>query len=269
MASTPENKFHKISKKDHPEQSQIDIFKPLNKEPFTSKEIDILEKNRKFFSANPNHISTMLEIINGESEISIRILEWFVSNYSKKNGTFYKIKVNGAIDFFYVNIEYKNQLNGYSKTYFDPFCRKKKLIYSYKSDSNTGSQPDVIFMSSIGQLNFFKWAIRNKVVHYVKLHIRNIERDMKETTKSNNEAKLSSEKSSDTNNQEQFDPMNYRENIDKVICSSDSIHSVVISPEEKPSEDKSEAKTRRRQLSKSVYDSGMKKTDIPISLDFE
>ena len=243
-------------------------FKSASNEKFTSKERDILEKNKNFFSTDRKYIDAMLEIINGESEISIRVLDWFVANYSKKNNTFYKIKINGKEDFFYVNNEYKNQLNGYSKLYFDPFCRKKKVIYTYRSKDGKN---DINFLSSIGQLNFFQWAIRNKVITYVKLHIKEIEEDMKETSKKNKEKKAAalSEASSDKPIKE--DPNNDNDDPDPVICSSDKINNVRISPSKKILQNKSdsEKKSKRQQLSKSVYDFGIKKSNIPIKLDFD
>src|SRR5271154_5760781 len=141
-------------------------------EKFNTTELEILAKNKKFFSTDRKYIDALLEIINGESNISIRVLDWFVSNYSKKKNTVYKIRINGKEDYFYVNNEYKNQLNSYSKWYFDPFCRKQKLIYSYKDKNNKNN---ISFYSSIGQLNFFQWAIRNKVIKYVQSHIKEIE----------------------------------------------------------------------------------------------
>ncbi len=129
----------------------------------------------------------MLKIIEGKSNISIRVLDWFVANYSKKNNTSYKINLNGKCLDFNVNIEYKNQLNAYSKQYFDPFCRKKKVVYGYRS---TDGSEIINFISSIGQLNFFQWAIRNKIIWYVKRNLIKIEKDMKETSKLNKEKKL-------------------------------------------------------------------------------
>src|SRR5258708_3991025 len=119
-------------------------------EKIDSKEMFILEKNKQFFSYNRKYIDTMLKIINGESDISIRLLDWFVSNYSKEYNTSYKIKINDTKSLFCVYNEYKNQLNGYSKDYFDPFCRKKKILYLYKDKNNENK---IAFRSSIGQLN--------------------------------------------------------------------------------------------------------------------
>lgn len=245
-------------------------FKSESDEKFTSKEKDILEKNKKFFSTNRKYIQSMLQIIDGKSPISIRVLDWFVANYSKKNNTFYKIKTNGRQEYFYVNNEYKNQLNGYSKQYFDPFCRRRKIIYSYK---NEDGKKDINFKSSIGQLHFFQWAIRNKVIKYVERHLKEIEQDMKETSKINKENKIaamikenflsdSDDESSESDNDEP----------DPVICSSDKINTLHISPFKKSSKNKSDSekkKIKRQQLSKSVYDCGIKKTNIPIRLDFD
>lgn len=240
-------------------------FKSYSNERFSPRELDILEKNKRFFSSNPKYISLMLEIINGESIISIRLLDWFVSNYSKKYNTFYKIKVNGREEYFYVNNEYKNQLNGYSKQYFDPFCRKKKIIYTYR---NKLDNKKIIFISSIGQLNFFQWSLRNKVITYVQRHLEEIEKDMKETSKLNKEKKMAilKEVSEKREKEHVVDDL-----PDPVICSSDRINSVKISPVSKKcdGETKSERRYRRQQLSRSVYDYGIKKSNIPIRLDFE
>jgi hypothetical protein len=253
-------------------------FKSYTDEKFTSKEKDILEKNKKFFSADQKYIQEMLDIIDGKSDISIRVLDWFVANYSKKKNTAYKIKINGVDNIFNVNIEYKNQLNGYSKQYFDPFCRKKKIIYSYKN-KNWGSE--INFVSSIGQLNFFQWAIRNKVIKYVQMHLKEIENDMKETSKLNKEKKLAALSNALDDSDSDTDIIRNDE-ADPVICSSDKINSVHISPAKKSSNcrssnskssnsksDSENSRSKRQQLSKSVYDHGIKKSNIPIKLDFD
>lgn len=247
--------------------TKFEDFRPINsEEKFLSEEVDILKKNKSFFDSNQKYIEEMLSIINGESNISIRGLDWFVANNSKKNNTFYKININGKKEFFYVNNEYKNQLNGYSKNYFDPFCRKKKIIYSYTSPAGK----NIVFVSSIGQLNFFQWALRNKVIKYVQLHIKEIEKDMKETAKQNKIMKLAALNDSN-DNRDKTNDMVMSDEPDPIICSSDKINSLRISPPKKTSTSKSDSdhKNKRRQLSKSVYDYGIKKSNIPIKLDFD
>lgn len=248
--------------------NQSEDFKPVDTtEKFSVKEYDILKKNKQFFSYDKKYVNIMLKIINGESEISIRVLDWFVANYSKKNNIYYKIRINGKCDLFYVHNEYKNQLNGYSKLYFDPFCRKRKIIYCYKSKNG---EKDINFISSIGQLNFFQWAIRNKVINYVQNHMKEIETDMKITNKINRKKKLELLNEDNIIDFINESPNNNTE-PDPVICSSDKINSFFISPIKKSTNSKSdsEKKHRRQQLSKSVYDHGIKKSNIPIRLDFD
>ena len=66
------------------------------------------------------HLNTIIGIINGESKISLRIIDWFVTNYAKKNYTIYEIEGNKR---FKVYNDYKLKLKAYSKKRFDPFCR--------------------------------------------------------------------------------------------------------------------------------------------------
>jgi hypothetical protein len=228
-----------------------------NNVKFTQKEIFILEKNKKFFSSNKKYINIMLEIIDRKSIISIRLINWFVSNYSKKEDVYYKVKINGRNELFYVYDQYKNSLKSYSKEYFDPFCRSGKIIYTY----NYPDGEKIIFETSIGQLNFFRWAIRNKVIRYVEMHKDEIEKDMKESSKLNEKLKLSCcSKSSKSESISSIE-------IDHDICSSEKITSLFISPPK--SSDNENTKKKRHKLSKSIYDHGIRKSNVPIVLDFE
>jgi len=234
-------------------------------EKIDSKEMIILEKNKDFFSYNRKYIDTMLKIINGESDISIRLLDWFVSNYSKEYNTSYTIKNDNVKSSFCVYNEYKNQLNGYSKDYFDPFCRKKKILYLYRDKNNENK---IAFKSSIGQLNFFRWAIRNRIIIYVQNHINDIEQDMKVRTKENKKNKITN--MSDTRDDSVMDEENNNFESDPIICSSESINNFYISPVKKStSKSDSENKNKRQQLSKSVYDRGIIKSNKTIRLEFD
>lgn len=250
---------------------EINEFKSMTNEKFTPMEKEILEKNRKFFSADIKYVNTMLEILKGESEISLRVLEWFISNYSKKNNTIYKIRINGKKGIFNVYNEYKNQLNSYNKKYFDPFCRKgsKKIIWRYR---NKTENRRINFITSIGQLNFFQWAIRYKIVKYVHLHLGDIEADMKKANKENKERKKLSKLKLSTQSISSTKSEVSNDSVDPIICSSDKINSLIINSVEKKSlasQTDSDGKNKRQPLSKSVYDYGIKKMNIPIKLDFE
>ena len=61
-------------------------------------------------------------------------------------------------------------LKAYSKRRFDPFCRWERITVPYNENSH--------IQTTIGQLNFFKWALENHVVDYIEQNYANIEKDM-------------------------------------------------------------------------------------------
>ena len=99
-------------------------------------------------------------IINKDSDISLRILDWFVTSYADINNIHYNV-TNGEDD-FNVHIGYKAQLKTYTKKYFDPFRRRSRFNYQCVNNKITYN-----VVTTVGQLNFFRWAFTNKVVPYV------------------------------------------------------------------------------------------------------
>lgn len=239
-------------------------FRPVSFDKFSSIEIGILDRNSAFFSSNPTYLKLMLDIINQESNISIRVLDHLISNYSKRKNIAYKIKTNGVKVRFCINGEYKNQLNGYSKRYFDPFCRKKKVIYFYNKTNENKPPEKIKFLTSIGQLNFFHWAIKNKVIRYAEYHLEQIEQDMKNITKYNKKRKNTESVSTDS----ETEVKKFLTIIDDDICSNtpDDIKMIYIGPSSTKS---SEKKPKRQQLPKSFYSKGIKKSTASIKLDFD
>ena len=125
----------------------------------------LLPKLYTFFSINDN-IQQMLPIVMGETKISIRLLDWFITNYAKYKRIYYLINNKT----FNVHMDYKAQLKGYKKNLFDPFCRKKRIPFYYSEDK--------YIVTTIGQLNFFRWAITNKIIDYVFEYFDTIYIDM-------------------------------------------------------------------------------------------
>jgi hypothetical protein len=110
----------------------------------------------------------MISIIDFRSRISLRLVDWFVTNYSKKYYTVFWINQER----FKVYNDYKLKLKSYSKRRFDPFCRWERISIPY-----FGHEKQVI-ETTLGQLNFFKWAIENKILEYIETNYEDIERDM-------------------------------------------------------------------------------------------
>jgi hypothetical protein len=67
------------------------------------------------FYSDQGNLTRMMNIINGESVISLRIVDWFVTNYAKKNFVVYEITVNNNTYRFKVFHDYKLKLKAYSK----------------------------------------------------------------------------------------------------------------------------------------------------------
>lgn len=191
-----------------------------------SADSEILKKNllysslTEFYSGIPDEdMERFLDIITGKSKISLRIIDWFVTNYSKKKNIVYYInqgagnsvsatgkkgsnkrkrlspkaryqenapdKVNNSTVQFFVYLRYRSQLTSYHKIKFDPFCRNDRIV-------NWGPNGDIT--TTLAQLNFFKWAIENRVLDYIFAHLKEIELDMNTNIRPTKEKKKASGK---------------------------------------------------------------------------
>ena len=137
---------------------------------------DLLLKNLISFYNKDNNLNKMLKVVTGESKVSLRIVDWFVTNYAKKYYTVYSINEISLVDNspterrFKVYTDYKLKLKAYSKRRFDPFCRWERINIPYKTNSS--------IQTTIGQLNFFKWIIDNNVIEHIETNYETIESDM-------------------------------------------------------------------------------------------
>ena len=135
---------------------------------YTKQNDILLDRLLTYYHDNNNfNLKKMLSIINGESRISLRIVDWFATNYAKKHFTIFEVNSNER---FKVYLNYKLNLKAYSKKRFDPFCRWQRITIPF-DDKNS-------IQTTLGQLNFFKWAIENGVINYIENNYSDIESDM-------------------------------------------------------------------------------------------
>jgi hypothetical protein len=169
---------------------------------FSSKETLYYKMIDKFFKQlGKENIQKMLDIIDGHSKVSLRLLDWFVTRYANKNKIAYDLAPGER---FNVHISYKAQLKSYKKRYFDPFRRRKKFIYK---------QGDQSLETTIGQLNFFRWAFSNNIIKYVEDHYNSV---LKAMIKSNKDDKIRKiEEDSETSSKV--------EEVEKVVKVKDNI----------------------------------------------
>jgi hypothetical protein len=138
----------------------------------------IVSSLQKFY-AGRNDMKEILPILQGTSGLSLRLVDWFVTNYAKKHNTGYILEGQE----FLVYMNYKSQLKAYSKKLFDPFCRRERIMFQVP-----GEEP---FVTTVGKLNFFRWAIEKGVLTYLTLHGAAIEAEMNKAMKDQNKARSS------------------------------------------------------------------------------
>ena len=203
---------------------------------FTTQNEIILSKLMIYYNKNKN-LNRMLNIINGESKISLRIIDWFATNYAKKNYIVYNIiKENSKEERFKVYDDYKLKLKAYSKRRFDPFCRWDRITIPYTNDT--------YIQTTLGQLNFFKWALENKIIEYIEDNYATIEEDMNARNNINTKLKNVSLNSNSSNE------------------SNDSIGSYISN-----SSSNNKTRKKREELSINALKS-IKKEDLDVTISF-
>lgn len=126
---------------------------------------DLILASLSRFYANEENLACFKEMTDG-ANVSLRLVDWFVTNYCKKHNVEF-VQRNSRYN---VYVDYRSQLKAFSKHNFDPFRRRDRIRYFY-------NDADFIF-TTVGQLNFFKWAIENGIVQYINNNRAVIEQDM-------------------------------------------------------------------------------------------
>ena len=130
----------------------------------------VISSLQRFYASQPE-IDKVLTYLNGEAPLSLRIIDWFVTKYSRKN--FVRYPLNGHE--FLVYLSYKGQLKAYSKQYFDPNCRRERIMFTIPNNE--------AFMTTIGKLNFFRWALESNILEYMEAHEEDIRKGYNEYLK--------------------------------------------------------------------------------------
>lgn len=117
----------------------------------------VISSLQRFYTTHPE-IDKVLIYLNGDAPLSLRIIDWFVTKYSRKH--FIRYPLNGQE--FLVYLSYKGQLKAYSKQYFDPNCRRERIMFKIPGYDQ--------FMTTIGKLNFFRWALESNILDYIEAH---------------------------------------------------------------------------------------------------
>jgi len=144
----------------------IDV-RPFDEETHSIKTKCILRKTREFFEVHENFEQIRTIVHEEPGAVSLRILDFLVTNYAKKKGVAYMH--NGQL----INLfaAYKSALRAYSKRSFDAFCRRERILFKLESQHTP-------ILTTHAQLNFLKWCCVNDVINYAHLHKAEIEHEM-------------------------------------------------------------------------------------------
>ena len=224
----------------------------INGSGYTTQNALLLTNLLKFYEQNDN-LDVMLQIINGHSKISLRIIDWFATNYAKKYFTVYAInnEYSKGSRRFKVYVDYKLKLKAYSKKRFDPFCRWDRITIPYKNGT--------FIQTTIGQLNFFKWAIENDIVQYIEQHYDTIENDMN--------ARNSTSKRSSSNSSTSSSLSSVSSTSSSASCDDDST-SITNEVKNEIKSEKNKTRKKREELSVSAIKS-IKTEKVEVVVSFE
>jgi hypothetical protein len=161
--------------------SVVELNKRMQNLIQISSQENRLIKLIEHFYESFTRIKEFIGIINSKSDISIRLIDYFITKYSKKNKIFYKIDNN----IFNIYQSYKQQLKIYQKKNFDPFARGIRIPYYIGN---------VWIITTIGQLNFYQWFISNNILDYVVKNKEFIEIDMNKNKKNKTQIKVKKNK---------------------------------------------------------------------------
>ncbi len=136
----------------------INVYRKLN---LTAQEILLLNSLEEFYQ-NKYYFDLLSIIIDGNITddtkiISRRTFEYFVTNYSAKHNISYELEEKNIKTMFIVHSSYKDQLKAHKKKYFDPFGRGDRIPFFAHNNC---------IITTIGQLNFYKWFFTKKIYEY-------------------------------------------------------------------------------------------------------
>lgn len=160
--------------------TSIDLNTKLFKLIHLSSHENLLLKSITPFYDTLKNTKEFIKILNSDSPISIRLIDYFVTKYSKKNKITYKLN-DIHNNQFNVYQSYKQKLKEFQKKNFDPFARGVRIPYFIE---------DICIITTIGQLNFFKWFISKNILEYITKHKDTIEVDMNRNKKNKSDIKI-------------------------------------------------------------------------------
>lgn len=135
-----------------------------------------------YYRAHVEVLDVLRDLLAGTARLSLRLLDYFITTYSKDNGTIILLDAAGTLvdkggageklSKLNVHQAYRAQLQAYGKAMFDPFRRRERITFAPVA----GVAP---IETTVGQLNCVRWLHASGVLQYVEAHAEDIESGMK------------------------------------------------------------------------------------------
>ena len=104
-------------------------------------------------------------MITQRARVSLRVLDWFVTNYCRSSPTF----VGGVDGYHCISTIYKICLRQWRRELFDPFRRRARVLFF---------GDDQYHETTCAQLNFLHWAETHGVRRQAELRVASVEQEM-------------------------------------------------------------------------------------------
>ena len=147
----------------------------------------LLLKSLIIFYRDKKNMDILLCFLKGKQRrLSLRLLDWLVTNYSKNHAVIINDTTTNVSNVEFMYLAYKNHLKSYSKKFFDAFARRQRIFYTFDHhvykirtvEMNSYYTRTDGFVTTIAQLNAFRFFISSGVVDYAIKHLEEVEKDM-------------------------------------------------------------------------------------------
>lgn len=129
----------------------------------------LLSSVLQWFNEEESRVRTFSDIVNHRNGLSLRIIDWLITNFSKA----FSVAIES--DGLPRNLckDYHKNLTAHNKKNFDPFARRRRInIVLFGAEHR---------VSTIGQLNFFRWFLSKDLVEFLIQNKAVIEKHMKDS----------------------------------------------------------------------------------------
>lgn len=117
----------------------------------------LFSKIKDYYTNNPDAYEQAVSIIQSTSKVSLRLVYWFITKHAKGNKTIFTLNT----PLHKLHADYKKWLKIHKNVNFDPFSRVNKVKKTVKFTFMDITQ------TTLGQLNFFRWATTYNVIQYI------------------------------------------------------------------------------------------------------